>query len=109
MNPSPLRLALAGAGQIGKRHMEEIARNPDCVLCGIVDPAPSAPALAAAADVPLYATFVEMLEAARPDGVVIATPNHLHLEQALACTDAGIPALVEKPLAHTLDAGIRLC
>jgi len=89
--------------------MEEIARNRDCVLSGIVDPAPAAQALAAGAGVPLYATLAEMIEAARPDGVVIATPNHLHLEQALACLDAGIPALVEKPLAHSLDAGIRLC
>ena len=42
-------------------------------------------------------------------GVVLATPNKLHVEQGLACVLAGVPALVEKPVAHTLAEGIRLC
>jgi predicted dehydrogenase len=41
--------------------------------------------------------------------VVLATPNQLHVEQALACIDARVPALIEKPVAHTLEAGERLC
>ena len=46
---------MAGAGLIGRRHMELIAESPECTLAAIVDPAPGAVELARAAGVPLYA------------------------------------------------------
>jgi predicted dehydrogenase len=45
----------------------------------------------------------------RPDGIILATPNGLHLEHGLACIAAGIPALIEKPLADSIESGQRLC
>ena len=42
-----------------------------------------------------------MLETAKPDGVVLATPTPAHLEQGLACIAAGVPVLIEKPIAVT--------
>ncbi|MCC6868923.1 MAG: Gfo/Idh/MocA family oxidoreductase [Burkholderiales bacterium] len=102
-----LRIAVAGAGLIGRRHLEEIAASTDCVPAGIVDPGPKAAEVAARFDVPLYATLGECL-AARPDGVIVATPNALHVEQALQCVIARLPVLVEKPLAHTVEAGEAL-
>ena len=49
-----------------------------------------------------------MAAAMRPDGVILATPNHLHVPQALWCLDQGIPVLVEKPVAHDIAEGERL-
>jgi len=40
--------------------------------------------------------------------VVLATPNHMHVEQGLECIAAGVPCLVEKPIGHTLDEGLHL-
>ena len=77
------------------------------MLASIVDPGPRAAALAAQYGVPLYTTLAEALDD-KPDGVIVATPNALHVEQGLACVEARIPAMVEKPLAHTLEAGKRL-
>ena len=37
------------------------------------------------------------------DYVTIVTPNFLHAEQALACINAGLPVLCEKPMCYTLD------
>lgn len=102
------RIAVAGAGLIGRRHIGEIQRGATTALAAIIDPSPGAAALAAEAGVPLYPSLEACFAADRPDGVVLATPNHLHVEQALACIAAGIPALVEKPLAHTLAEGERL-
>jgi predicted dehydrogenase len=104
-----LRIAVAGAGLIGKRHIDLIRKSTQCELSAITDPAPAAVESVRAAGVPLMQSLREVLAKIRPDGVVIATPNQLHVEQALECIAAGVPALVEKPVAHTVEAGVRLC
>lgn len=109
MASSTVRLAVAGAGLIGRRHIEEIQKSETARLAAIVDPAPSAAELARAAGVPLYASLAALFAAAKPDGVVIATPNRMHVPQALECVEAGVPALVEKPVADTYADGLRLC
>ena len=58
---------------------------------------------------PVYGSLSELFAKDRPDGVVLATPNQMHVDQALECVAAGVPTLVEKPVAHTLEAGMRLC
>jgi predicted dehydrogenase len=44
----------------------------------------------------------------RPDGVVLATPNSLHVPQALQCLAQGLPTLLEKPIAPTLAEALKL-
>ena len=105
---SELKIAVAGAGAIGRRHMELIAQSPECALCAIVDPAPGAVETARKAGVPLHGSLAELFVHQRPDGVIIGTPNPLHVENALDCIAAGVAALVEKPVAHTLPEGVRL-
>ena len=95
---TPFRLALAGAGLIGKRHAELIRDSTECELCAIVDPAPGAVTYASEQGVPRYATLSELFAATRPDGVIIATPNSLHVANALDCIERGVPALIEKPV-----------
>ncbi len=50
-----------------------------------------------------YADFGEMLEHEGLDTVVIATPNHVHKDQAVASLDAGLYTFVEKPMACTVE------
>lgn len=109
MTAAKLRIAVAGAGSIGKRHIEWIQKRTDCLLSAVVDPAPGAADYARALGVPLHRSLSELLAKDRPDGVVLATPNQLHVEQALECIAASVPTLVEKPIAHTIAAGTRLC
>lgn len=104
-----VRIAVAGAGLIGRRHIHFIARDAGCRLSAIVDPAPATAALAREHGATHFASLDELLARERPDGVVLATPNQLHVEQALACIAAKLPTLVEKPIAHTLDGGIAVC
>ena len=77
------RIAVAGAGYIGQAHMGVTAASPSCMLSAIVDPSPAAVEIAARAGVPLYKSLDELFEKDRPDGVVLATPNQLHVEHAL--------------------------
>lgn len=109
MTTSRIRIAVAGAGQIGKRHVDMIVKNSDCALSGMVDPAPAAAEYARSLGVPLYKALSELFAKDRPDGVILATPNQVHVDQTLECIAAKVPTLVEKPVAHTLEAGIRLC
>ena len=96
------RIAVAGAGYIGQAHMGVAQHSATVTLTAVVDPSPVAQALAAQAGVPCYASLAELLAHDRPDGVVLATPNALHVAHALECMQAGIPCLLEKPIAPTV-------
>ncbi len=99
------RIAVVGAGVIGQAHIGVIQRSHACALHAVVDPAPAARALSEAAGVPWCATLDELLDHHRPDAVVLATPNALHVPQALRCIEVGLPVLLEKPLATTVAEG----
>ena len=95
-----MKIGLIGAGQFGRRHLQTIRDEPQCELAGVADPAWQGEKA--------YADYREMLERAKPDGVVIATPNALHVPAGLACVQRGIPILVEKPIADTVNASNEL-
>lgn len=99
MTTGRVKLAVAGAGLIGRRHVEAIAESSEAELQCIVDPAETVKTYADELGVPWFPNLSTMLGAKRPDGVVLATPNQLHVENGLECVAAGVPALVEKPIA----------
>jgi predicted dehydrogenase len=103
------RIAVVGAGLIGRRHLSLVAASPTCSLASVVDPAPGAERLAAEFGVPWFAAIDAILDgAARPDGVILATPSELHAEQALVLIAARLPTLVEKPIATTVEDAERI-
>jgi predicted dehydrogenase len=104
-----VRIAVAGAGVIGQRHIEEIGKCADAALAAIVDVSPRAADVARSTGVPLHPSLDALLAKDKPDGVVLATPNQLHVEQGLQCIAAGVPVLIEKPLAHVYAEGMKLC
>ena len=79
---SPARLAVVGVGLVGKRHAD-IAAN-EATLAAIADPAPTAGEIATKLGVPVYPELRELLTAESPDGVIVATPNQRHEEDARA-------------------------
>ncbi|WP_248323906.1 MULTISPECIES: Gfo/Idh/MocA family protein [unclassified Caballeronia] len=97
------RIAVAGAGYIGLEHIRVIRESTSCVLSAVVDPSAAAGEVAATAGVPHYRSLDELISKDRPDGVVLATPNQLHVPHALLCMQAGLPMLLEKPIAPTVD------
>ncbi len=104
-------LAVVGAGLIGRRHIELMAANPQTRLSAVVDPAPAATAFAASLNVPHFNSLADMFAQQRTlktDGVILATPNHLHVPGALTCAQHDVPALIEKPVADTLASGKQL-
>lgn len=105
---APVRLAVIGAGLIGRRHAEYIAVEPGAVLSAVVDPSPVGREVASRLGAPWYASLADLLAAGCPDGVIIATPNQMHVDNGLEVIAAGIPAVVEKPIADDVAAALRL-
>jgi len=103
-----MRLALIGAGRIGKVHAEAIAAHPDVTLAAIADyHRPTAKALAEQ-----YTSRVmdadDVFDAADIDAVLIASSTPTHADYLERAARAGKAILCEKPialgLARTRDA-----
>lgn len=92
-------LAIVGIGLVGKRHAEAIEHLYNADLVAVVDPSSDGKEYAQSFGLPWYETLNGMLEKENPDGIIIATPTLLHVDQGLECIKKGIPVMVEKPLA----------
>jgi predicted dehydrogenase len=108
MPAKSLRLAVVGAGHLGRWHAQQLAGLDGVELVAICDPDPARQAVADLYGVPLVASHGD-LEAFELDGVSIAAPTSLHYDLARYFLDRSIPCLVEKPMAATSDEARSLC
>lgn len=102
-SPAPLEVALIGFGVAGSLfHAPFIAATPGLRLARIVtrDPAKAALARAEYPDAQLCGSADDIwARRDRVDLVVVAAPNSAHVPLATAAIDAGLPVVVDKPLA----------
>lgn len=103
-----LRIAVIGAGVIGRTHIDTLARVDGLELAAIVEPAPAGRVLAAGLGVPCLGDVGSLLAAGRIDGAIVAVPNELHLPVTRALLEAGVPALIEKPVAESVASAAVL-
>ena len=111
MQETPFRLGIIGAGAVTRTlHLPGALASPHVALTALVDPVVErAQALAREyGQAPLIAHDVEEI-IGFVDGVIIATPNRTHCDVAIRCLCAGIPCLVEKPMATTEVDGELMC
>ena len=99
---------IIGAGSVGRRH----ARNLASLGCRISAMDPRAERGAElAAETPVVATFTDLdaaLAAPDLDAVAVCSPTAFHVDQAIAALRAGLPVLLEKPVAKDLATAQRL-
>lgn len=100
---SKVRVAVIGCGSISKyRHIPEYASHDNVELVAFVDPViERAQQFADKYDAKAYADLETMLAEVKPDAVSVCTPNALHAPMAITAANAGVHALVEKPMAVT--------
>ncbi len=85
------RLGFLGVGWIGRKRLEAVQASGVAEVAAVADPAVEG----------ALGSLDELLDTDL-DGIVIATPSALHVEQALAALERGIAVFCQKPLA--LDA-----
>lgn len=96
---SRIRLVVVGPGLMGMKHIALVREHPEAELAAVVQPEPvHAAELARSLAVPVHSSVEACLEAVRPDGVILSSPNVFHFAQARACIEAGAPILIEKPI-----------
>ncbi|MDP3251398.1 MAG: Gfo/Idh/MocA family oxidoreductase [Hydrogenophaga sp.] len=106
---SRMPVAVIGAGAIGRMHIERMLRHPDVSVAGIADPTPAARTLAENLGLAWYADHRELLEKSDARAAIVATPNHTHADVGIDCIARGLPVLMEKPVADTIENAQRLC
>jgi predicted dehydrogenase len=102
---APMKLGLIGAGRQGRVIVAELGKLENVEVGVVCDN--DATRLRTATSRTKGAQAVEdyrrVLDDASVEGVIIATPTHLHKEIALAAIAAGKHVYCEVPLAHTVD------
>jgi predicted dehydrogenase len=94
-------LAIVGAGIMGANHARVVRSIADARVALVVDPdADRARTLAASVGAEWESSVPDNLAV---DAAIVAAPADVHREVALPILAAGVPVLVEKPIAETLD------
>ncbi len=93
-----LRFGIIGSGFMGRTHIEALKRLPDVAAVAVAG-GKRAPGLAQRYGIDFVEVKENLLRRTDIDAVVITTPHHLHVDEALEAIAHGKHVLVEKPLA----------
>jgi len=98
-----MRIALAGAGAFGEKHLDGLKNIPGVEIVSIISrTGEQAAAVAAKYGAKHSSTELEdALARDDVDAVILCTPTQMHAAQAIACMDAGKHVQVEIPLADS--------
>jgi predicted dehydrogenase len=94
-----MKVLQVGAGGFGRVWLDALAAEPEVELVALVDQNPAA----LAPGLPGYADLDEALAVSGAELAVVVVPPAAHREVAERCLAAGLPVLVEKPLAGTRE------
>ncbi len=100
-----LRAGLVGIGMMGRNHARVLREIDGVELVGVADPAGDRHLVAGGAQV---VNTVDELVALGIDMAVVAAPTGFHLAAGLELAAAGVPTLIEKPLAVDTSSAEQL-
>ncbi|HXE80871.1 MAG TPA: Gfo/Idh/MocA family oxidoreductase [Vicinamibacterales bacterium] len=104
---SPLRVAVVGVGHLGRHHARILADLPGARLVGVVDiDADRAREVAAQCRTAVLSDIQAL--PGLVDAVTVAVPTESHAAVAEPLLERGIPVLVEKPIAASVEEARRL-
>lgn len=105
---SLLRVAVVGAGHLGRFHAQKFLKIPECQLVAICDASPErGKTVSDELGVPHILNYKDLR--GKVDAVMIATPTLTHYEVTRFFLENNIHAHVEKPLTATVKEAEELC
>lgn len=106
----PVKLALAGVGAFGRKHLDALREIDEVDVISVIDPSGSAATIAAEHGIAHHGTeLAEALAIDEVDAVILATPTPIHAAQAIECMEAGKHVAVEIPMADSLADARAVC
>ncbi len=107
MTDAPVRVLVAGLGNMGRSHALAYHNNPGFEIAALVNR--SKPRMDKALDAyPLLPEFKAALAETKPDLCSINTYSDSHAEFAIAAMEAGAHVFLEKPMATTVEDAMRV-
>ncbi len=102
-----LKVAVVGAGHLGKWHADKYAAAADCELVAVVDSNDEvAREIASKHGAESFNDYREILD--RVDAVSLVVPTSAHYKIAREILEAGIHCLIEKPITETVEEAANL-
>lgn len=99
---SKYKIAIIGCGAILPRHLESININKDFELVGVCDIQEDlVENLSKKLKINGFTNFKELIDSKIANFITIATPNSIHVEQAIYALKNGCDVLIEKPVAFS--------
>lgn len=104
-----IKVAIVGLGKMGLSHQAILGANPDVQLVGVCDANSYLLAiLKKYTGVPTYTKLDRLLEVAKPDALVVATPSSLHADMVRSAITRGVHVFCEKPFCLDAREGLEL-
>lgn len=107
-NHQKIRVAVIGAGNMGKNHLRNYFLLPEAELVGLADINPATKSLADEYKTKFFTDYKQMLDELKPEAVSIVVPTPFHAEVATEVMNRGIHCLLEKPIASTVKEADEL-
>jgi predicted dehydrogenase len=102
-----LNLGIAGAGYIGRVHLEAAQKVPDVRVLALAKRS-AGKIHEEFPDVQIYPTYQELFRDERLDAVIICLPSHLHEAATVEAAGRGLDILCEKPMGLDADSAKRM-
>ncbi len=104
-----LRVGVIGVGRMGQEHLRRLSGIEGAVVTAVADiNEPLARQQSERYGARAYSDAEAMLEAEELGALVIATPGNCHREHAEMALVAGLPFLLEKPVAISMDDALAI-